>query len=29
MTVLDTLVTDRAPEDAMRARELCAKGWGI
>mgnify|MGYP001039305759 CR=1 FL=1 len=28
MTVLDTLVTDRAPEDARRARELCAKGWG-
>lgn len=27
MSILDTLITDRVPEDARRARNLCAKGW--
>ena len=27
MTILDTLITDRVPEDARRARDVCAKGW--
>lgn len=27
MTILDTLITDRAPDDTRRARELYAKGW--
>lgn len=28
MSILDTLITDRTPEDTGRARELCARGWG-
>ncbi|MBD5098286.1 MAG: hypothetical protein HDT35_01835 [Clostridiales bacterium] len=27
MTILDTLITDRVPEDTRLARDICAKGW--
>lgn len=27
MTILDTLITDRTPEDVERAIAVCAKGW--
>lgn len=29
MTILDTLITDRAQEDVTLARTLCSKGWGV
>lgn len=28
MTILDTLITDRAQDDVEQARTLCARGWG-